>query len=403
MGSIATAELRVEGLEGIGEVLFFCFSLLPGNHAYGTLKAIGAAEGIEKKALSQSWIRVWVKGEKAPLFCGRVKRLEQQWVKDYHELTLELVSGTILLDQKKKSHSYQDITMSYGKLLEQVAEQGNAMVLYPAKLEEMTMDFPKIQYEETDWEFLKRIASRFGLSPYPYLEQCRVGVSAGVPAAKPLEHFCQRSYRMVWDSKYDELGAEEAGYSRDRFISYEVESEESYGCGQAVTFQGKSLTICSKSCRSEGGELLFTYRLAYPEWAGQRRLTHKKLSGLSLLGEVVSREGERLKLKLDIDREHPDWKAEKAYPFLWCPPTGNLLYMMPAPGSRVSLYFPSGEEEGAIAVNCIRREGEAQERNYRERGLKTEGKELKLYPACMGVESISSEVLLNLRKWASIA
>ena len=223
--------------------------------------------------------------------------------------------------------------MSYGKLLEQVAEQGNAMVLYPVKLEEMTMDFPKIQYEETDWEFLKRMASRFGLSLYPYLEQCRVGCR---------QESLRRSY---WN-----ISAREA----------------TEWCGTVNTMS----------------------------W-GQRRLTHKKLSGLSLLGEVISREGERLKLKLDIDREHSDWKQEKAYAFLWCPPTGNLMYMMPAQGSRVSLYFPRGEEEGAVAVNCIRREGEAQGRSYRERGLKTEGKELKLYPDCMGVESISGKVMLD--------
>ena len=348
-----------------------------------------------KIQLAQRWIRVLVGEAADPLFCGRLRWIEQQQVKGNHRLTLELVSGTSLLDQKRKSHSYQDIAMSYGKLLDQAARQAGGMVLYPAGLEERAIGFPKIQYEETDWEFLKRMASHLGLSLYPQVEQPRAGLWVGLPQAEGAKAFDWRHYRIVWDSRYDELGGEKAGNSRDRFISYEVESEGSYGCGQEVTFQGKGLTICSKSCRSEGGELLFTYRLGYPEWAGQRRLTHKKLSGLSLLGEVISREGERLKLNLDIDREHSDWKQEKAYAFLWCPPTGNLMYMMPAQGSRVSLYFPRGEEEGAVAVNCIRREGEAQGRSYRERGLKTEGKELKLYPDCMGVESISGKVMLD--------
>ena len=348
-----------------------------------------------KIQLAQRWIRVLVGEAADPLFCGRLRWIEQQQVEGNHRLTLELVSGTSLLDQKRKSHSYQDIAMSYGKLLDQAARQAGGMVLYPAGLEDIAIGFPKIQYEETDWEFLKRMASHLGLSLYPQVEQPRAGLWVGLPQAEGAKAFDWRHYRIVWDSRYDELGGEKAGNSRDRFISYEVESEGSYGCGQEVTFQGKGLTICSKSCRSEGGELLFTYRLGYPEWAGQRRLTHKKLSGLSLLGEVISREGERLKLKLDIDREHSDWKQEKAYAFLWCPPTGNLMYMMPAQGSRVSLYFPRGEEEGAVAVNCIRREGEAQGRSYRERGLKTEGKELKLYPDCMGVESISGKVMLD--------
>lgn len=395
MGSIATGELKLEGLEGVMRILSFSFWQEPGKHATARLEAL-AEEGLaEEPGLSQRWIRVLVGEAADPLFCGRLRWIEQQQVKGNHRLTLELVSGTSLLDQKRKSHSYQDIAMSYGKLLDQAARQAGGMVLYPAGLEERAIGFPKIQYEETDWEFLKRMASHLGLSLYPQVEQPRAGLWVGLPQAEGAKAFDWRHYRIVWDSRYDELGGEKAGNSRDRFISYEVESEGSYGCGQEVTFQGKGLTICSKSCRSEGGELLFTYRLGYPEWAGQRRLTHKKLSGLSLLGEVISREGERLKLKLDIDREHSDWKQEKAYAFLWCPPTGNLMYMMPAQGSRVSLYFPRGEEEGAVAVNCIRREGEAQGRSYRERGLKTEGKELKLYPDCMGVESISGKVMLD--------
>lgn len=395
MGSIATGELKLEGLEGVMRILSFSFWQEPGKHATARLEAL-AEEGLaEEPGLSQRWIRVLVGEAADPLFCGRLRWIEQQQVKGNHRLTLELVSGTSLLDQKRKSRSYQDIAMSYGKLLDQAARQAGGMVLYPAGLEERAIGFPKIQYEETDWEFLKRMASHLGLSLYPQVEQPRAGLWVGLPQAEGAKAFDWRHYRIVWDSRYDELGGEKAGNSRDRFISYEVESEGSYGCGQEVTFQGKGLTICSKSCRSEGGELLFTYRLGYPEWAGQRRLTHKKLSGLSLLGEVISREGERLKLKLDIDREHSDWKKEKAYAFLWCPPTGNLMYMMPAQGSRVSLYFPRGEEEGAVAVNCIRREGEAQGRSYRERGLKTEGKELKLYPDCMGVESISGKVMLD--------
>ena len=36
------------------------------------------------------------------------------------------------------------------------------------------------------------------------------------------------------------------------------------------------------------------------------------------------------------------------------PATGNLMYMMPQKGPRVSLYFKGDEETDAIAVNCIR-------------------------------------------------
>ena len=111
---------------------------------------------------------------------------------------------------------------------------------------------------------------------------------------------------------------------------------------------------------------------------------------------MLSREEEALRLKLDIDRDHPDQNQGNEYPFPWRSATGNLMYLMPPKGSRVSLYFKNGDESSATAVNCIRQEGEGAEKGYRKRSLRTEHqKELKLYPDRMGVISPEAHVLLD--------
>ncbi len=111
---------------------------------------------------------------------------------------------------------------------------------------------------------------------------------------------------------------------------------------------------------------------------------------------MLSREEETLRLKLDIDRDHPDQNQGNEYPFPWRSATGNLMYLMPPKGSRVSLYFKNGDESSATAVNCIRQEGEGAEKGYRKRSLRTEHqKELKLYPDRMGVISPEAHVLLD--------
>lgn len=190
--------------------------------------------------------------------------------------------------------------------------------------------------------------------------------------------------------------AEGSSHDRGRLLSYEVESREVHACGERTAFQGRELTICGRTCESRKGELIFTCRLARPEWASQRRLSNEKLSGLSLLGTVLSGEEETLRLKLDIDRDHPDQNQGNEYPFPWRPATGNLMYLMPSKGSRVSLYFKNGDESSATAVNCIRQEREGAENEYRKRSLRTEHqKELKLYPDRMGVISPEAHVLLD--------
>ncbi len=58
-----------------------------------------------------------------------------------------------------------------------------------------------------------------------------------------------------------------------------------------------------------------------------------------------------MQLELDIDSGR---SGQPCYSWTWVPTTGNLMYMMPQAGTRVSLYFKGDEEESAIAVNCIR-------------------------------------------------
>ena len=142
-------------------------------------------------------------------------------------------------------------------------------------------------------------------------------VSVGIPeTGAPVE--------LEW-TEYTAV-VEGSSHDRGRLLSYEVESREVHACGERTAFQGRELTICGRTCESRKGELIFTCRLARPEWASQRRLSNEKLSGLSLLGTVLSGEEETLRLKLDIDRDHPDQNQGNEYPFPWRPATGNLMY-----------------------------------------------------------------------------
>ena len=205
----------------------------------------------------------------------------------------------------------------YGALFRQVAARAGAGVLYPSYLDSRSLGTPRVQYQETDWEFLKRMAGHFGLPLYPEPTGGGARVSVGIPeTGAPVE--------LEW-TEYTAV-VEGSSHDRGRLLSYEVESREVHACGERTAFQGRELTICGRTCESRKGELIFTCRLARPEWASQRRLSNEKLSGLSLLGTVLSGEEETLRLKLDIDRDHPDQNQGNEYPFPWRPATGNLMY-----------------------------------------------------------------------------
>ena len=390
MSAIHTGDLRAEGLNGIRTILEFRMEEVPGVHSTAMMACrvdTGKAAELLGEPVCDQTITIYRIGADRPVYSGMIRRGSVTEENGVQTMRLELVSGTIRMDLAKKDRSWQDTGMSYGALFRQVAARAGAGVLYPSYLDSRPLGTPRVQYQETDWEFLKRMASHFSLPLYSEPTGGGARISVGIPeTGAPVE--------LEW-TEYTAV-VEGSSHDRGRLLSYEVESREAHVCGERTAFQGRELTICGRTCESRKGELIFTYRLARPEWASQRRLSNEKLSGLSLLGTVLSGEEETLRLKLDIDRDHPDQNQGNEYPFPWRPATGNLMYLMPSKGSRVSLYFKNGDESSATAVNCIRQEGEGAENEYRKRSLRTEHqKELKLYPDRMGVISPEAHVLLD--------
>ena len=147
--------------------------------------------------------------------------------------------------------------------------------------------------------------------------------------------------------------ADMANLDKSRFLRYTVEDTNHYYLGWKTTFQERSFQICGKSCRMDekDGILRYTYTLADRTFCSVNKAYNPHFHGMSLLGRVLVAEQDNLRIHLDID-ESQDPGTAHLWP--WVPETGNLMYLMPRKGSRVSVYFGNGEESAGIAVNCIR-------------------------------------------------
>ena len=155
--------------------------------------------------------------------------------------------------------------------------------------------------------------------------------------------------------------------------------------GWYTVYKGQEFLIYEKWGKMERWELIFTYRLGKPGLGWGRKRYNDKISGMTILGEVLSTERETVRLKLDIDE---GWNPGGPYPYTWRPETGNMMYCMPQVGTRVSLYFPNYDEQMAMAVNCVRTNGGSCTRmsDPSKRSFVTEhGKEMNLYPQEMSL------------------
>ena len=397
MSGITAGELRLTGGPGFGRILDFSMREYPGEHSRaeltGTMEASeGGTSGFPWLA-ENSPVEIHVDGVERALYNGIIQKAESREENGYCLLRLELCSGSILLDLKKEKRSFQDVSMTCGQIIRKAAAESGMTVLCPEELDRKPVGFPVIQYRETDWEFIRRLASRHGLPVYPEPTMGGGKLCAGLPETGTVKPMSCLGYTVRMDRKFYQAGGEQEERERRQYRTCEVRSLDLFRVGDLAEWDGKQLPVCAREARMQGGHLEFTYVLADRSWTWQRRLGNPKISGMSLLGTVKRCAGETVQLELDIDSGRP---GQPCYPWTWVPTTGNLMYMMPQAGTRVSLYFKGDEEESALAVNCIRSGEGCKEADPLDKSLTTEhGMQMRLCRCDMGVVTLKEKVLLD--------
>ncbi|MBC2582570.1 contractile injection system protein, VgrG/Pvc8 family, partial [Clostridium sp. DJ247] len=96
------------------------------------------------------------------LFKGLVSNIKVKAVNNIYYLEVEGVSCTYDLDVKLKCRSFQNKNMSYTELIEKVLSSYAGADYMNLAAEGKNLGRFVLQYNETDWQFLKRIASYNG-------------------------------------------------------------------------------------------------------------------------------------------------------------------------------------------------------------------------------------------------
>jgi hypothetical protein len=177
-------------------------------------------------------------------------------------------------------------------------------------------------------------------------------VYVGVPSIHRYEAvFAENAYTVGGGSEYYAAGGPLLGLDKSDFLRYDIEDGNPCFLGWRAKFKNRSFYICGKTCRMDKGLLVYGYTLADRKFWYTPRQYNRFFCGMSLLGRVLRSERDDVRLRLDIDETQ---NVETAYPWPWVPETGNLMYLMPRVGSRVSLYFGDDDEANGQAINCIR-------------------------------------------------
>ncbi len=355
------------------------------------------------KLTEESNVTIKIKGkdENITFFSGIPINVKIYIYRSLHKIELTLSSYSILLDLEKKNRSFQNKDNLYSNIFKNIVNETEGNVIYTLS-KELTQNQFILQYKETDWEFLKRIASHQDGMLLPDILSEKPNIFVGIPHLNKYKEI-RVNYTVNKSMEDYYITNENFGESSElNFIEYTINSEYSYEVGSKILYQDVEFEIVEKISIYEKGILKFTYRIKKRDGIKQNKLYNEKVIGLTLEGRVIDRKEDKLKIHLDID-ERQD--VATAYWFKLATnytTTGNTgFYSVPQIGDIVKLNIPTTSEINAFVKGGKRTDGET---NPKTQDVKTKyfrnnyGNELMMSPSNVTYTAVDGETFVDLSK-----
>lgn len=233
--------------------------------------------------------------ERKPTFRGTANKFQAIRSGEAFLAEGQIIGATAELDITLKSRSFQNVDMTYRQVVEEILrDTPNASADF-SDVADQAIGKPLIQYEETDWKFIKRLASMLGTQLIPDTTTPFPRFSFG-QVSKSSKELVADEYALAMDERFYELGSSLAGMYKPDFFCYLVPSYQFVQLGTQVVFKEQSMVICEQDATLQDGELLYSYKIGHTGWFSQLEIKNKKLIGLSLPGTVVETDREIVRL-----------------------------------------------------------------------------------------------------------
>lgn len=318
---------------------------------HAELKLTGEVNPGELEKLSRRYVGTGIElffinesGEKEEtIFNGIVSSVQFHYESGSCKAVIKGCSSSKLLDSKRDSHSFQDVSKTYADIAKSVmTDEGGAVICTSGKYE---IEKPLIRYKETAWEYVQRIASL-----------CHTYLIADIITGRPNVWFGMRKGVKIAEDIGDWDGVEvlkkyglKEGSSA--ITNYQMSSRKRYCIGDYKEIEGTVCTIYKVVMEYNKGELIFQYMLAKESELAIQPYFNEDFIGLNLYGKISRTENENVYINLDMDGE------DGMYPYPWKPETGNAFYAMPEIGTPVSLHISGVDEREAFGITCLHQKG----------------------------------------------
>lgn len=326
----------------------------PGDHGWCRLSGYVESENGEELIYGmQEYTPVQVFADGSLMFGGLFTNVKVSGMGNTCYVEAEGRTRSILMDQKKRSRSFQNTGMTYRELAQVIlAEYPGAEILF--SIPDVPIGEIAVQYRETDWQFLKRMLSMVHapLTCHPASEDIRL--YAGVPEI-PYQNW---DYEVVGFRK--EMGEFQywkqsgEGIGDDKFQIVVLRTDIMAELFESLEIFGQPLSVRNLSGKMEKGIFDCRCELQKAEGILARKEYPMHLIGTALEGTVLAVSGVQIRVHLGID-DGSSQPEVHWFPFstLSASQDGSGWYYMPEDGDQIRIYFPTKYTKDAIAVSAV--------------------------------------------------
>lgn len=329
------------------------------------------SDGQEEEYLGLLTGKVWetvqavgMDGEVKTLFTGIVTDFSVSILNDQRKLTLEIMTGSILMDEKKHFRSYQDPSVAYEQIFrETAAGYADSSVSFSRPYSEAPRELV-LQYEETDWDFLKRLAGRSHQFLVPDSRMKGVRIYYAIPQGMPFEIPAGSRYTVRKDlGGYRNKICQGMAVSEADCMEYIIQCREPHRIGDYISLYGMKCYVYKIQSRYEGGELLHCCYLKREKGIEVPEICNKEMAGCALDANITKVKEDKVQVSiLGDENAHQTINIWYPYATVYSTPDGTGWYCMPELGDRVRLTIPQHQERDAFVASSVHVETDSPDR-----------------------------------------
>ncbi|AZK48567.1 hypothetical protein [Paenibacillus lentus] len=302
------------------------------------------------------------------------------------------------MDIKLENRAFQDKSLLIDNVMKEIGGAYANADFNNTYKEQRKLGAFTLQYQETDWEFLKRLASHYNAPLIPVSTRNHIAVYLGIPEHRDIGQIQATHYKVHKDllayKNADPLG--ESGLVESDFIRYEIVLDQVLELGDMVTFNKQKLHVFEVTTEMTRGILTHTYVLCRKKAGYRRKMYNSKIIGASIQGNVMAVVRDEVKVKLEYDQ---GWSMNTAWLFpystMYASEDQAGWYAMPEKGDDVRIYFPGHNEAEGIALSSVRKKLPTEAQSGRGNVTTTVVQQEMLQPIVHYDQSLKDDLMAN--------